>query len=498
MPTHRADALVSLYVPGRPARRRSSRQASLAVVLLSALVASCGDSARPAATPPTPTPSVPFAVTSPASPEAGAPAARVLPAGVPDTPAGRQLAWVLDALAQAPSEGDVAAHFTPKFIAKVPSAKVAALFAEIDARLAPFALDRVELGSRPERLEAVVVSAKGARLRIALAVEDGESQRMNLLLLRPVIEGKPASSWDDVQAVVRAAAPSVSFLAAEVNGRTCVPISSIDPKKALALGSAFKLYVLYALAGQIAASKRAWTDTIAIQEGLKSLPSGEMRNEPAGKTFTVREFAEKMISVSDNTATDHLLSFVGRRTVEEATKASGHASPARLLPFLSTRDVFALKLLGSADDLRAYVASDVAHKRKLLDAYEERDLSQAMAQAEGWSKPRMIDSIEWFASPEDLCRLMVALKGYADAPATAPVGAILSINPGIPDEHGAYRYIGFKGGSEPGVMNLTWLLQRARDDKWLFLSVGLNDTSENIDEAKALTAASTARDFLAK
>jgi hypothetical protein len=205
-----------------------------------------------------------------------------------------------------------------------------------------------------------------------------------------------------------------------------------------------------------------------------------------------------MISVSDNTATDHLLAYVGRAAVEEAVKSSGHATPARNVPFLSTRDVFALKLLGTSDELRGYVAADVPHKRKLLEAFEQRDLSGVLLEEHGWSKPRMIDSIEWFASPDDLCKLMVALKARADAPATAAVGAILSINPGIPDEAGAYKYVAFKGGSEPGVMNLTWLLQRKSDDKWVFLTVGFNDTTAAIDETKAITATSVARDFLAK
>ena len=110
----------------------------------------------------------------------------------------------------------------------------------------------------------------------------------------------------------------------------------------------------------------------------------------------------------------------------------------------------------------------------------------------------MIDAIEWFAAPDDLCRLMVALKGHADATATAPVGEILSMNPGLPDQAGAYKYIGFKGGSEPGVMNMTWLLQRKSDDKWLFLAVTFNDTGADIDDKRAVAATMAARDFLAK
>jgi hypothetical protein len=72
------------------------------------------------------------------------------------------------------------------------------------------------------------------------------------------------------------------------------------------------------------------------------------------------------------------------------------------------------------------------------------------------------------------------------------------MNPGIPDEKNQYKYIGFKGGSEPGVFNTTYLLQRARDGKWLFLTVGFNDTSAAIDEPKAIAAVVTAREYLGR
>ena len=158
----------------------------------------------------------------------------------------------------------------------------------------------------------------------------------------------------------------------------------------------------------------------------------------------------------DNTAADHLIAFVGRGVVEDAVKASGHASAARLTPFLSTREMFALKLLASPDERNAYVAADVTHKRKLLETYGSRDPAEMMAHASALQAPIMIDSLEWFASPEDLCKLMVDLHERARQAATAPVGAILSMNPGIPDEKKQYGYIGFKGGSEPGVLNLSF------------------------------------------
>ncbi len=37
----------------------------------------------------------------------------------------------------------------------------------------------------------------------------------------------------------------------------------------------------------------------------------------------------------------------------------------------------------------------------------------------------------------------------------------LAVNPGMPVDKARWPYVGFKGGSEPGVLQLTWLL-RAR------------------------------------
>jgi beta-lactamase class A len=395
------------------------------------------------------------------------------------------------------SEADATAHFSPVFLAQVPVTRLMDLSAKVVAG-GPYVLEKVDTRAGSDRaLVAVVRAAKGTALAVHLALEPN-GDRIAGLLLRPHIETKIAASWDDVDAALRAVAPTVNFLAAEIDGTRCVPIASIEPARPLALGSAFKLYILDALAMQITSGKHTWEEPLAIVEAHKSLPSGKMRDEPAGKTFTVRHFAEQMIWVSDNTAADHLLAFVGRDAVESAVRASGHARPSRLVPFLSTREMFALKLLASSDDRSSYASADVARKRALLTAYARRDPAEMMARAPSFTKPVAIDSIEWFASPEDLCKLMINLHEHADRPATAPVGSILSMNPGIGDDKGQYAYVGFKGGSEPGVLNLTYLLRRARDNKWLFLTVGFNDDGEAIDEAKGVAALAMAREFLGR
>jgi beta-lactamase class A len=435
---------------------------------------------------------------SPAVVAATTPVTPPLPPGVPDSPAGRQLTWVLGAMTSAPSESEVTAHFTQEFLAKVPAPTVIGLFRQI-AAASPFTVESVSPSkeSRPDELVAVVRPSRGPRVSVVLAV-DSASSRMRGLLFRPKLDVKLAESWEEVQGALRAVAPLVSFLAAEVDGGKCVPISSIEPQKPLALGSTFKLYVLDALARQVASGKHGWNDPVAVQDALKSLPPGAMREEPDGKTFPIHYFAEQMISVSDNTAADHLLALVGRKAVEDAVKASGHAAPARLQPFLSTREAFALKMLSSPDERKAYVAADVAHKRTLLGAYAQRDTASAMAQTVSSEEPISIDTIEWFASAEDLCKVMVDLHARADVAATAPVAAILSKNPGIPDENKQYAYVGFKGGGEPGVLNVTWLLQRARDGKWLVLTAGFNNPVSAVDELKAFAATASAREFLGR
>jgi beta-lactamase class A len=481
-------------------RMRSSgvlRMRLLSVIAACLLACGAGAPLAPRAAPSTGT-SAPAAAPPQPSVAANTSPTPALPAGVPDTAAGHQLAWVLASMNKVPTAAEIEPHFSQAFLAQVPLTKLVATADQVVLG-APYTLEKVAPSRESDRsLVALVRSSRGQGFTVHLALQREGGDKIAGLLIRTHVDPKIATSWDEVSETLRTVAPSVGFLAAEIDGKKCVPISSLEPKRPLAIGSTFKLYILDALAKQIASGKRTWDEPVVIEDAHKSLPSGRMRDEPAGKTFTLRHFAEQMISVSDNTAADHLLALAGRTAVESAVKASGHSNPSLLVPFLSTREMFAIKLLASADEQSAYVAADVARKRTLLDGYGKRDPAEMMDHAPSFTTPVRVDSLEWLASPEDLCRIMVDLHEQAAATITAPVGAILSINAGIPDEKKQYSYIGFKGGSEPGVLNMTYLLQRARDDKWLFLSVGFNDTKTAIDEPKAVAAVTTAREFLGR
>ncbi len=69
-----------------------------------------------------------------------------------------------------------------------------------------------------------------------------------------------------------------------------------------------------------------------------------------------------------------------------------------------------------------------------------------------------IDTIEYFASPEDICRAFAGLQQLADQPRLAPLGPILAANDGgLALDRAHWPTVWFKGGGEPGVATFGWL-----------------------------------------
>ena len=254
--------------------------------------------------------------------------------------------------------------------------------------------------------------------------------------------------------------------------------------------------MLAALGSAIADGDAQWDEPLKIRDILKSLPSGVMQNERDGKEFTLRQFAEKMISISDNTATDHLIHKLGRDRCERAMANCTLGHSDLNAPFLTTRDLFALKLSGSDDLPKRYIGAGVLSRRELVSPGGEvgKATPQIMLAA-AWKAPRFIDSLEWFASGQDLAATMWLLDDLSRKPGLEPIRDILAINPGVPIDRKVWTYAGYKGGSEPGVLSLNWLLER-RDGKKYVVSITFNDTRKAVDESLALALAQRAVEFL--
>src|SRR5690606_18725709 len=118
-------------------------------------------------------------------------------------------------------------------------------------------------------------------------------------------------------------------------------------------------------AQEVATGEIAWADPLAIADAHKSLPSGRMQDEAAGTEYPVSHYAQEMIRISDNTATDHLLHLVGRKKVEAyMARFCGEADRNR--PLLSTREMFVLKLGGDAELAARFAAADEKERRKII------------------------------------------------------------------------------------------------------------------------------------
>jgi beta-lactamase class A len=200
---------------------------------------------------------------------------------------------------------------------------------------------------------------------------------------------------------------------------------------------------------------------VTVTDELRSLPSGELQDAPAGTSLTVLEAARMMISISDNTATDLLMDAVGREAVEQALADLGHSDPAANVPVASTRELFHLGW-GADAALRAqWAQADEAGRRAILDGLPpgppEID-PNAMAQDAAWPS-----GVDWFATGADVCAAHVGLAERARTEHGEPVRDILAANPGIPVDTEQWEHVAYKGGSSVGTMAGSWYAEPTGD-----------------------------------
>jgi hypothetical protein len=408
---------------------------------------------------------------------------------VTETPASKQLEWVIGELNRgaAPTAAGLAEHFSSAFLAAVPPK-------QLIADLTPFARQDLVIaglftGAGADALAAEVNGAAGFSFRVTITVSPSAPHLIEGLLFSPL--PRAISSWSGVDQALERLAPHASLYAGHGGGGEIHELNGTEPG---AIGSAFKLYVLAALASAIEHGSVHWNTPLAIRDAWKSLPSGNMRLEPAGRKFTLLHYAQQMISVSDNTAADHLIGRLGRGAVEAQLVALANHSVARNEPFLTTRELFALKLAAPSALMRAFAAGDTAERTRLLPRVER--LTPTIAEAASWTTPRAIDTIEWFASPADLAHAISQLEVDSDKPGLSPLRQVLAINPGIGFNRSIWPYVAYKGGSEPGVLSTTWYLRR-RDGRTFVLSIVLNNPKADISTLAEVSVAEAAVNLLA-
>jgi len=283
------------------------------------------------------------------------------------------------------------------------------------------------------------------------------------LLLFPCADAENAKQVE--AQVAKALAPlsgRTAFLFTELTPNGPKPLFGLRADERFAVGSSFKLYILGRLAEEVNDRRRLLENVMRLQADHLGPPSSEMAEWPMGSPVTVNTLAIKMISISDNTATDHLLYLLGRENVEKAMAKMGHHQPQWNLPLLSTREMVMLRDKADPQRLKTYLSLDEAGKRKYLadTVSKYHDFAKLDVSDDTY------DRVEWFATAMDMARALNWLRLHTEENQPAhSLRGILAMKPLLKFDRKIWTYDGSKGGSEDFLIAGNWLLKN-RNGKW--------------------------------
>ncbi|MGE4583664.1 MAG: serine hydrolase [Sphaerochaeta sp.] len=345
------------------------------------------------------------------------------------------------------AEGPDTLSFTKQFSSAVPLVSMNQLLAQLTGQLGHF--KQVEGNANPY----TVAFEKGTVT--AYISLDGQGRIAGLQFTQIV---RNDGTLSDAVAQLISLNQQTSVLIRK-NGEV---LASHLPDVPLAVGSAFKLGVLAAVDDAIQAGRLRWDQSIALQDAWKSLPTGILQDWPAGSPVTVGTLASLMISVSDNTAADALIALVGRQQVQHYLLKN--------TPVLTTKEMFQLKNPDNADLLAKFRSGSVSVRERCLEELVGRPLPDPGLFS---GDPVALD-VEWFVNASALADLIERLQSLD----------LMTINGGLATkEH--YKRVAFKGGAEPGVLNLTSYLVDAEQNRYTVV-VTVNDAHKPLDEKKIM------------
>jgi hypothetical protein len=369
---------------------------------------------------------------------------------------------------------DLATAFSPEFFADVPLAQVQQVFASLRAQhgIPQTAGPLIPGTSRGNGV--VTVGYERADITLALAV-DASGRIAGLRITDVATRG---DTLDRIGAELATLPGTVGWgiYRLDGNGRP-IRIAGAGEGEHLAVGSGFKLAVLGALDEEIASGRMHWSDTIVLDQ--VSVPSGMMQDWPRGTPITLQAAAQLMIAISDNTATDLLIRHVGRERIEAFARRQGGLSGPNAFPLLTTIEASVLKNPALGIARTAWLAGGEAERRAVLERHASLFVP-ANVDFGAYARPADILDIEWFASAESMARLL----GWYATRASDTARAIIAVNAGLPSGNARqWAYVGYKGGSEPGVIALNLLL-RSHDGSTYAVVMSWNNPEASVDDSR--------------
>lgn len=382
---------------------------------------------------------------------------------LPESAAGRELAWFLSVLRGERALGEPLARFAESFFDRLNPAQFVTVVEHYRTQV--FSDDLTVLRVKPGATERNVVAVVIGRGRFGTQVFDAslsldEEGRINstwLLASRP--EKFEIPGWDELDYRLAVYPGRIGFAAARVRegegaGRLEL-LHGVNERGALAVASVFKLSVVGALCEAAAGGEIDWAERLTIGEEHLSLAAfaGALK---AGDEASVLDLASRMYALSDNTATDRLMHRLGRERVE-AYFVRHHAGPGPSLPLLTTREAFTLKLTPALGE--RYAPADEPARRGMLA--EVAAMPLPIEEATRWIRPRFVDSIEYFATPLECCEMVARVAGLLRDERAAPLADAVERSTPPTIDRARWRKVVSKGGEETGVYAAVMFLERS-------------------------------------
>lgn len=413
-------------------------------------------------------------------------------------PARDQLAWMLEtAAAGGFTDEALAAHFTAEFLSGIGNFRLVEGLVRLGLTEGTWTVaDDLEFDLFTA--EGPIVNQDGDRILVQLRTRTVPPYPISQLLVTPL---SPIFAGGVGEAAIRdrfaALGEGVAWGVFEVADGQCRTVAGVDPDRPLPIAGIFDLWVMAALGEAVADGTATPEEEIEVRDDLKSSLDGQVGLSPAGSRITLARLAELSVAASDSSATDHLIDRLGREAVERAMANAGVADVARNTPLLTSRELFILKFDAAEGGADEYLSLDAEGRRTHLDE-QLAGVSVLDARFDGpaWDTPTLIDQVEWFAGPSDLCRTHRYLDELAAADGLGALVRPLTLNPGVPLDPDTWSEFRFKGGSELGVFSGSWRL--VRSDGRVFVVAGVvTNPNDIVDEAAAIALFQSAIDLAA-
>lgn len=299
------------------------------------------------------------------------------------------------------------------------------------------------------------------KARVPVLIGFDGASRINILWFgAPWLEN---TSLEDLTGKLKNAATGDISVFVTINGKSVIDDKS---QRAMAVGSAFKLVVLKAYEDALASGELRREQVVTFEASDRSLPSGTLQVVSTGTPLTLEMLAQLMVKISDNTATDTLIRILGKERLEALSPGN--------VPFLKTRELFQLIAPGAEATRTRYRAAGPQERRQILSDLKE----QPLPRTDQTGRIATWQNVEWYLTAREICGLLRSVK---EAPALDSSSEPLF-------EGMNWKRIGYKGGSEYGVINLSAIGITPRGDEICVVVTANGDASQPVDRIAPLFA----------